>query len=69
MILLANKIDLISGVGEDRLEEHMTKTFLEEFASENGFVGVARVTAKTGENVNIAMSQIVREILLSIYYD
>lgn len=42
----------------------MTQAYLNQFASENGFVAVTRVSAKTGENVNITFANLVREILL-----
>ena len=45
----------------------MQNDFLQEFAGENDFIGVSRVSAKTSENVNFAWSQIVREILLKVY--
>ena len=45
----------------------MQNDFLMEFAGQNDFIGVSRVSAKSGENVNFAWSQVVREILIKIY--
>ena len=42
----------------------MTLAFLEQFAHEEGFVGVMRVSAKTGENVAQSFSMLVREVLM-----
>jgi hypothetical protein len=65
MVLVANKFDLIESIeseGEDKLEEFMTQSYLEQFAMNNGFVGVLRTSAKTGFNINTAFSAVVREI-------
>jgi small GTP-binding protein len=51
MILIVNKYDLVSDLGEEKLEEQMTQAFLDEFAEQNGFVAALRVSAKTGHNV------------------
>lgn len=62
MILIVNKYDLVSDVEEEKLEEHMTQAFLDEFAEQNGFVAALRVSAKTGHNVVQSFSQLVRKI-------
>lgn len=66
MILVANKYDLIQPLEEQGtdLEEFMTQQYLNDFAAENGFIGAVRTSAKTGHNVNIVFSQLVREVLL-----
>jgi predicted GTPase len=51
MILIVNKYDLVSDLDEEKLEEHMTQAFLDEFAEQNGFVAALRVSAKTAHNV------------------
>ena len=60
MILVVNKFDLVEGVDENQLEEHMTQEFLDEFADQNGFVAAIRVSAKSGLNINQCFSQLVR---------
>ena len=62
MILIVNKYDLVSDLDEEKLEEHMTQAFLDEFAEQNGFVAALRVSAKTAQNVVQCFSQLVRRI-------
>ncbi len=64
MILAVNKSDLVADIEEEKLEEHMKIDYINQFAQENDFVAAMRVSAKTGENVAILFSKLVREILL-----
>ena len=66
MMLVVNKLDLVEDMEQRgvELEEHMTEEFLQEFAEEHGFMGVMRTSAKTGQNVNNAFSQLVRQIFV-----
>lgn len=64
MVLLLNKCDLLDGVTADDLEDFMKDDYLEQFAKDNGFVAAIKVSAKTGQNVNISFSSLVREVLL-----
>ncbi len=56
MLLVVNKCDLVGDVKEQDLEEHMQSEYLQQFAGENEFIGISRVSAKSGENVNFAWS-------------
>ena len=40
----------------------MVLSYLENFAQQNGFVGVVRTSAKTGLNINNSFSIVVREV-------
>lgn len=64
MILVVNKFDLVENIEEDKLEEQMTQQFLDEFAEMNGFMGAIRVSAKTGLNINMCFSNLVRQIFV-----
>ena len=65
MVLSVNKYDIIEQQEKDgkHIDEHMTQDYLEDFASENGFAGMYRTSAKPGYNVTNAFSLLVREIL------
>ena len=67
MILVVNKYDLIQSIEESGrpVEEYMTQQYLDKFATENGFIGAVRTSAKTGLNVNQAFAQLVREVLVT----
>ncbi len=45
----------------------MTQAYLDEVANQNDFICAERVSAKTGDNVNFAISKIVREVLMRVY--
>ncbi len=64
MILALNKYDLVSDVGEEKLEEFMTQAAIDKFVEDNDFVLGTRISAKTGEGVNLMFSKLVREVLL-----
>jgi GTPase SAR1 family protein len=57
-ILIQNKSDLLS---ESRLKE--TQSEVERFASQNGFKGIFRTSAKNGDNVNEAMNFLIDCVL------
>ena len=42
----------------------MTQQFLDDFAEANNFAGAIRVSAKTGLNVNMCFSNLVRQIFV-----
>ena len=42
----------------------MTEEYLDNFANQNEFISAMKVSAKTGDNVAILFSKLVREILL-----
>ena len=54
MLLVVNKFDLVQDLEErgQPLEEYMTQGYLDQFASDNDFIGSIRTSAKTGHNVN-----------------
>ena len=54
MVLVVNKYDLVQPLEEkgQELEDFMTQPYLDNFAFENGFIGVHRTSAKTGLNIN-----------------
>lgn len=45
------------------VDEHTSQLYLEDFATNNGFAGMYRTSAKSGFNVTNAFSLLVREIL------
>jgi hypothetical protein len=54
---------------EDKLEDHMQQEYLDDVANQNDFLSAERVSARTGENVNEAISKIVREVLMRVYFN
>jgi hypothetical protein len=66
MVLVVNKYDLVQPLEEkgQELEDFMTQDYLENFAFDNGFIGVMRTSAKTGLNVNTAFSMLVKDIVV-----
>ncbi|CDW86709.1 ras-related protein rab-32 [Stylonychia lemnae] len=66
MMLVVNKYDIIQEQEDSgrEVEDYMTQEFLENFASDHGFIGVLRTSAKTGHNINNAFSQLVRQIFV-----
>ena len=66
MLLVLNKVDLVEELvssGHDLLE-HMTPAYLQKFAEDYGFIGAICTSAKTGQGVNEAVAQLVRQILI-----
>ena len=57
-ILIENKVDLLDKEDIDNTKE------LEEFTKNNGFVGCFRTSAKTGKNINEAMSYLIENIIM-----
>ena len=64
MLLVSNKYDLVEGIENEgkTLEPYMTQDYLDDFAAQHNFIGAIRGSAKTGFNISIAFSQLVREI-------
>ena len=50
MLLVLNKYDLVDELTNSghQLEEFMTYDFLNDFATDNGFIGAVTTSAKTG---------------------
>ena len=66
MLLVLNKYDLVDELTNSghQLEEFMTYDFLNDFATDNGFIGAVTTSAKTGQGVTEAISTLVRHILV-----
>ena len=47
----------------------MQQEYLDDVANQNDFLSAERVSARTGENVNEAISKIVREVLMRVYFN
>ena len=66
MLLVLNKFDLAQDLVNQgyELEEFMTYDYLKKFAEDYGFIGAVCTSAKTGQGVTEAVSELVRQILL-----
>ena len=61
MIIVQNKLDLVKD--NENKQNFMESTFLEEFAKKNGFDCFFQTSAKTGENVNLAISSFLKIVI------
>lgn len=55
VLLLGNKVDIY--------ESEIDTEAMDKFCKDNGFMGWLKTSAKTGENVNEAVAQLITEIL------
>ena len=62
MLLVLNKFDLAQDLVNQgyELEEFMTYDYLKKFAEDYGFIGAVCTSAKTGQGVTEAVSELVR---------
>ena len=60
IILVQNKIDLIK---PNKISEHMTIEYLENFSKENNFFTCFQTSAKTNQNLKEVFELLVEEIL------
>ena len=62
MMLVINKYDLIEELMQTdyKMEEFMTMEYLNKFAFEHGFIGCIYSSAKTGQGITEAVSELVR---------
>ncbi len=63
-IIFANKYDKVEEFEvRGSLDKFMTQEHLDEFATQNDFLGAFRVSAKKGTNINEAIFQLIFEVL------